>query len=461
MSDKAIPSSVSGTPPAHLISVIIPVYNSASYLKLCLEYLQQSDIPYECIVVDDRSTDGSAEVARQFGAKVLSTDKRSGPARARNIGAREATGDILYFIDADVCVEPGTLRRIRANFEEDPGIDALIGSYDNSPQAQDFLSQYKNLMHCYTHQRGKKQACTFWSGCGAIRRKVFLECSGFDESYGRPAIEDIELGYRLKRDKKKIVLDTELQVKHLKAWSFAGLVKTDILDRGIPWTELILRDKNLPNDLNLQLSQRVSVALVYLLIGVAAVGAIYAGATFVLPLLALFFLFLIGYETESTWQQNPKAIIGTIVLVAAIVALAFFTGSYWLVPPVLLAYLLLFLRHRYAYGSERRRRMTGIFCGVYLLFVILFVLTYLPNNPFVFAFFVIFSIVVALNSQFYVFLAGRTGRLLALAAIPFHLLFHFYNGISFVAGFARHTLQRVFKREPQPERKRIAASSNR
>ncbi len=51
-------------------------------------------------------------------------------------------------------------------------------------------------------------------------------------------------------------------MKHLKRWTFWGLVKTDVLDRGIPWTELILRDANMPDDLNLQLSQRVSVALV-------------------------------------------------------------------------------------------------------------------------------------------------------------------------------------------------------
>ena len=424
------------------VSVVIPAYNASSYLRRCLQHLRASTTaPLECIVIDDGSTDDTVAVATEFGATVLNTPKRSGPARARNIGARAARGVILFFIDADVCVKPDTVARIISDFSEDPDLDALIGSYDNSPECQDFLSQYRNLMHCYTHQHGHRQACTFWSGCGAIRRALFLEHSGFDESYERPAIEDIELGYRLAAAKHKLMLNPELQVKHLKAWSFMGLVRTDIFDRGIPWTELILRDKNLPNDLNLQLSQRVSVALVYLLIAIAAAGAIYAGATFLLPLLALFFLALSAYEAESSWKDNPKAIIGTVVLVLAIIGLAIYTKTLSVVPPVLLAYVLLFLRHRYAYNGDRRRKMTGIFCGIYLLFVVLFVLTYLPQHPLVFGFVLVLSAVVLLNTQFYVFLAGRTGRLLALAAIPFHLLFHFYNGVSFMLGLLRHTLR--------------------
>jgi glycosyltransferase involved in cell wall biosynthesis len=428
-----------------MISVVIPVYNAA----------------HELIVVDDSSTDDSVKVAESFGARVLSTGGRHGPAYARNLGARSATGDILFFIDADVCVYPDTVARVASEFAQDPELDALIGSYDDSPQSLDFLSQYKNLMHCYTHQNSRREACTFWSGCGAIKKATFTELSGFSEDYERPAIEDIELGYRLASAKRKVVLDPDLQVKHLKAWSFFGLVKTDIFDRGIPWTELILRDKRLPNDLNLQLSQRVSVALVFLLMVVAALAAIYSGASFLLGLLALLFLLLGGYEAETTWKENPKAMITTIILVAAIIGLAYWNRSPVLIPPVLLAYVLLFLRHRYSYTSLRRRRMTGVFCGLYVFFVALFVITYLPHHPLVFGFFLLLSFVVLLNTQFYVFLAGRTGRLLALAAIPFHLLFHFYNGMSFLIGLGRHLLGRARPRVRTAEKPGpVPAASN-
>ena len=432
------------------ISVIVPVYNSAGYLRSCLEHLRYSTVSdYECIVVDDGSTDNSAEIAREFGFRVLQTGRRRGPAFARNLGAREAKGEILFFIDADVCVYPHTVARVLANFEQDPELEAVIGSYDDEPESQDFLSLYRNLMHCYVHHRSRREACTFWSGCGAIRKSAFQAYSGFDESYDRPAIEDIELGYRLARDKKKMLLDTSIMVKHLKRWSFFGLVKTDIVDRGIPWTELILRDRKLPNDLNLQLSQRVSVALVFILIGIAAATAWYAGLSFILMLLTMLFLVLSQFEVESTWRTQPKVRILTFVLMASIIGLALYSQSQWLIPPVLLAYALLFLRHRYAFTTQRRRHITGIFCGGYLLFVILFVVIYLPHHPLVFGFFLLLSIIVMLNSQFYVFLAGRTGRLLALAAIPFHLLFHLYNGISFLIGGARFLVRRIFA--PQPK----------
>jgi glycosyltransferase involved in cell wall biosynthesis len=426
------------------ISVIVPVYNSARYLRSCLEHLRQStDTDYECIVVDDGSTDDSAATAREFGVRVVEGGSRRGPAYARNLGAREASGDILFFIDADVCVYPHTLARVRANFQQDPALSAVIGSYDDQPESQDFLSMYRNLMHCYVHHRSRREACTFWSGCGAIRKSVFQEYSGFDESYDRPAIEDIELGYRMVRDGKKMVLDTSIMVKHLKRWSFLGLVKTDIVDRGIPWTELILRDRKLPNDLNLQLSQRVSVALVFILIGIAAAAAWYSGLSFILMLLTILFLVLSQFEVESTWKTQPKVQILSFVLMTAITSMALYNDSAGLIPPVLLAYALLFLRHRYAFNSERRRQITGFFCGGYLFFVILFVVIYLPHHPLVFGFFLLLSVVILLNSQFYVFLAGRTGRLLALAAIPFHLLFHLYNGISFLIGGARHLIRRV------------------
>ena len=435
------------------ISVVIPVYNSADQLRSCLEHLRNSTFTdFETIVVNDGSTDASAAVAKEFGATVLDTGRRSGPAYARNLGASKAAGEILFFIDADVCVYPHTVARVHANFQQDPELDAVIGSYDDLPEAQDFLSLYRNLMHCYVHHQSRREACTFWSGCGAVRKPVFQKYSGFDESYGRPAIEDIELGYRMRRDQHKMVLDTSILVKHLKRWSFFNLVKTDILDRGVPWTELILRDRFLPNDLNLQLSQRVSVALVFLLIGVAAAAAWYAGTSFILMLLTVLFLTLAQFEVETTWVTQPKARIATTLLIASIIGLAYYTNSKLIIPPVLLAYGLLFLRHRYSFTTLRRRQITGIFCGFYLAFVMLFVVIYLPHHPLVFCFYLLLSIVILLNSQFYVFLAGRTGRLLALAAIPFHLLFHFYNGLSFLIGGARH----LFRRAASPAAKDAA-----
>jgi glycosyltransferase involved in cell wall biosynthesis len=250
------------------VSVVIPVYNGGESFRACLSSLATlAPGAHEVIVVDDGSEDGSGRLASEFGARVLSAPVRSGPAQARNLGARHAGGDILLFVDADVAVRPDTVGRVTQAFCRDPGLSALFGSYDDAPAAADFVSQYKNLMHHYVHQTGREDAFTFWAGCGAIRREIFLSVGGFDERYRTPAIEDIELGYRLKSAGYRITLLKTLQVKHLKPWSPPGLVRTDFAQRALPWAELILQQRHFNNDLNIGWTSRISVLAAYGLIG--------------------------------------------------------------------------------------------------------------------------------------------------------------------------------------------------
>ena len=257
-----------------MISVVVPVRNDPGHLRSCLEALAASrGADDEVIVVDDASTDESPAVAAALGARVLRLERRAGPAAARNRGAEAARGQHLFFVDADVVVHPETVDQVAAAFAADPTVDALFGSYDRRPGAGNFLSQYKNLFHHFVHQQGSGEASTFWSGCGAIKRSVFLEMGGFDTSYARPCIEDIELGARLRRAGRRIVLRKEIQASHLKRWTLPGIVKSDVWDRGVPWTELILREGRLPDDLNLKLSQRLSTVLAYALVAVMAVAA--------------------------------------------------------------------------------------------------------------------------------------------------------------------------------------------
>jgi len=276
------------------LSVIIPVRDGGLAFRRCLQGITgASPLPTEIIVVADGDTDGSWQVGQEYGAKVLRLPKPQGPARARNLGALEAQGDILLFLDADVVIHPDALLQVGAAFHQDPHLAALFGCYDDQPGEINFLSQYKNLFHHYVHQISREEASTFWSGCGAIRRKIFLETGGFDESYRKPSIEDIELGYRLKQAGYRIRLSKELQVKHLKRWSIRGLLKSDFLDRALPWTELILRDRSLINDLNLRTSSRLGVVLTYGFLG-ALVGAYWTPGSFVAAGACAVLLIIIG-----------------------------------------------------------------------------------------------------------------------------------------------------------------------
>lgn len=229
--------------------------------------------PEEIIVVDDGSADGTAELAGSLGAKVLDTGGRMGPAFARNLGARESKGDLLLFLDADVSVHEDTVERVRAVFSANPDVAAVMGSYDNEPAHPAFVSQYRNLMHSFVHRSGRKEATTFWAGCGAMRKDVFEKFGGFDsERFGHPCIEDVELGARVSRAGKRILLDCSIEVKHYKEWTIGGMIWTDFYARGLPWTELILESRHMENDLNVSWSQRASVALAWLAVGALAAG---------------------------------------------------------------------------------------------------------------------------------------------------------------------------------------------
>jgi glycosyltransferase involved in cell wall biosynthesis len=248
------------------VSIIVPVHNGGTAFQQCLISLaNHAHAAAEIIVVVDGGTDTSEQIAHEFGAKVVTFSRSGGPARARNAGAKIAQGDILFFVDADVTIAPDTIEQIQTIFGQQPDLGALIGSYDDAPGASNFLSQYKNLFHHYTHQTASEEASTFWGACGAVRREVFWSVGGFDETYRYPSVEDIELGYRLKQRGYRIQLCRTVQVKHLKRWEVVSLLRAEILYRALPWTVLLWRDRQFNNDLNLKQSSRASLILTYVL----------------------------------------------------------------------------------------------------------------------------------------------------------------------------------------------------
>lgn len=257
---------ISSAPGAPRISVVIPVFNDVANLADCLAALRAAaTADTEIIVVDDASTDGSASLAERAGATVIRVPRNCGPGAARNYGAARARGEILFFVDSDVAVAPDSVRRVLALFDQRPEVAGVFGSYDTTPRASGLVSQYRNLLHHFVHQQGNPEAATFWAGCGAMRRSTFTQVDGFDEgAFGR-AIEDIELGYRVRRAGHRIFLDKGLLGKHLKAWTLRSLIRTDVMVRAIPWSRLIMEHGS-PNDLNLKADQRLSAALVLLLL---------------------------------------------------------------------------------------------------------------------------------------------------------------------------------------------------
>jgi len=286
------------------ISLIIPVHNGGDNFRRCLLSVKElRPSPEEIIVVADGDTDGSWKVAEEFDMQVLRRPGQGGPAQARNLGAHNAKGDILFFIDADVTVPRDTIEQLVNSFQNYPDLDALIGSYDDEPFETNFLSQYRNLLHHYVHQTSNRKASTFWGACGAIRREVFLKMGGFDKGYRHPSIEDIDLGYRLKKAGYKIYLLKEIQVKHLKHWGVLSLLKADFFFRALPWTDLILNEGRFIDDLNLKFSSRISVMAVFML-ALTFIVSIFAPLLLVPTVFLMVLLFGLNWDLYRFFKNK-------------------------------------------------------------------------------------------------------------------------------------------------------------
>ncbi len=431
------------------ISVIIPVFNSSLTLERCLESILRSDYPdLECFVIDDGSTDNSSEIAGRFPVQVTKTQQGpKGPAQARNMGAEQANGEILLFVDSDVTIQPDTLSKIASVFDHDPDITAIFGSYDDQPDHRDFFSQYKNLFHHFVHQTSQPEASTFWSGCGAIKRDIFLSVGGFDaEKYPKPSIEDIELGYRLKTLGYKISLQKEIQVKHLKKWSFFGLIKTDIFQRAVPWSRLIFKHKKLPNDLNISSNQRISTILLLLLVPLIAFFVFYPNLILlpVMTILAILCASCWQWQEADPYfeisQRKEPLIFGSITV---IYVLALWNNQIPLLAPFVLLIPLLIMGKWLSLASPILRRLLylGMFFGIGAAFMIL--LASYPTFLWL-PLLIILLLIVILNRKLYLFFAQKRGILFTFATLPMQLLYYLYSFFSFIGVGAVHVWNTIF-----------------
>ena len=279
-----------------LLSIIIPTRDRASDLRLCLDALHRAKIErMECIVVDDGSLQDCAAVVQSspLHATLIRNPHSRGSGAARNIGAAVAQGDVLLFIDDDVCVEPASLTAVIEAFQTDPSLGAVMGRYDDAPAGAGFLSRFRNLLHAYTHRISAGAASTFWTGFGAVRASIFREHGGFTER--ARAIDDVEFGARLAASGVRIELRPDLQVKHLKRWTLGSMLKTDLLLRGVPWTLLLWRRRSVPNTLNLRHSSRWSVMLACLTIAFALLSLL-ASLPWIVPVLSVALVLLLNLK---------------------------------------------------------------------------------------------------------------------------------------------------------------------
>lgn len=234
------------------VSAVVPCRDAATTLPRCLDALRDElGSRGEIILVDDGSTDGSADIARDRVERVIRLTG-VGAARARNAGAAAAAAPVLLFIDADVVVRSGSVSALLAAIAS--GHDACFGAYAPLPPPgfSNGPTLFKNLQQHYTHTRAPSPVRSFWSGLGAVRAEAFAAVGGFDPDATDSAdVEDIDLGYRLSAEGYSVVPVPTALADHLKTYSFAGMVRSDVMHRAAPWVRTMIRTRRAHAELNL------------------------------------------------------------------------------------------------------------------------------------------------------------------------------------------------------------------
>ena len=208
-----------------LVSVIIPAYQAAEHLGLCLEALANQSAPatsYEVLVVDDASSDGTAALAHAQGARVLRHRSNGGAAAARNTGAAQARGDILLFLDSDLVPDSQIVDQVVALFatNENAGplrVRCATGRYAVEPANDTAFARYKALWTWFSWERTASQSgesSHLQGALCAVERALFQQIGGFDIRYAGGSVEDYEISERLRAQGARIIFDDGIRGRH-------------------------------------------------------------------------------------------------------------------------------------------------------------------------------------------------------------------------------------------------------
>jgi glycosyltransferase involved in cell wall biosynthesis len=211
------------------VSVIIPAHNSEATIGLALQAVleQKCGSEIEVIVVDDASTDATAEIVKKFPVRLVALKKNAGAGAARNRGAAAAGGGTLVFVDSDVYLESGSLTRVEEFFGKHPEYSALVGNYADFPAHRGACDVYHNFFTVYHHQLSSHAIEWFWGALSAIRKDVFDKLHGFSEQYPGASAEDIELGYRLAESGFPVAFVRNLRGAHGRKFGFRSMLYND------------------------------------------------------------------------------------------------------------------------------------------------------------------------------------------------------------------------------------------
>ena len=244
------------------VSVIIVNWNGAEHLRLCLPSLvSQSFKSLEIIVVDNRSSDDSAEVTRSHGALWLPLENNLGLAPGLNRGATIAKGDLLLFVNNDMRFDPGFVSALVEPLERDEEIFATDGmqfNWDGSvrghlaarltnfPKRRDFSTELVPGLYFYQQEEAEQsQVFMASAACMMVRRVLFERLGGFDDRLPL-GYEDVEICWRAWVHRWKTLYVPTAICWHRIGSSVSSVEGTRFAFRGVLTGRLLLATKLLP-----------------------------------------------------------------------------------------------------------------------------------------------------------------------------------------------------------------------
>lgn len=213
------------------ISVVIPVHNNEKTIGECLTSLMRVDYEpgFEIIVLDDESTDRTAEICASYPAVKLIRLKKQGPSAARNLGVESSVGTYIAFTDGDCVIEPDWLKELEKCFISDEIAGA--GGDQKSPEreipfgrlVQDYLKAIGFMTDYIKNDKSLIETDHNPSCNSMYRKRVLIEAGGFDPDLW-PG-EDVELDLKVRRLGYKLIYNPKACVGHYRPGSYAGFAR--------------------------------------------------------------------------------------------------------------------------------------------------------------------------------------------------------------------------------------------
>jgi glycosyltransferase involved in cell wall biosynthesis len=273
---------------APFISVIIPNHNGEETIGRCLDAAFASQYSkFEVIVVDDCSADSSPDIIAQYPCKLFRLEEHGGASKARNTGARNSSGEVLFFLDNDCLLLSDTLAKVAAAYQEGgPGV-IIGGTYTELPYDRNFFSIFQSIYIHYSETKNSLNPDYVATHAMLIAKDLFLKSGGFNERF-MPILEDVEFSHRVKKMGYTLRMIPEVQVQHIFNFTLAKSMRNGIR-KSKYWSIYSIKNRDLLSDSGTASQEfKFNVLSCFMNVMLILTALLLRNWAFVLPVLFLF-----------------------------------------------------------------------------------------------------------------------------------------------------------------------------